>query len=309
VIPAWLLGDNAASLPVPVRTGGRPSFLEKTLGSAAALAEEAFLSDGPAQHTGLMQRLDPRCRLLTFLALIVTISLARSPWTVWGVYLCTLVPVLLSDGLSRSSCRRMCFGVPLFAALLALPSLCNLVIPGETAWLVARLGQSREIGPWRIPAEITVTRQGLHFATLLVGRVAASAALAALLAMTTPWNRLLQALRLFRVSPLFTLTLAMTYRYIAHLGWAVTDLHTARQSRTVRYASTGAEQRWVAARLGFLFGKSYRLSLAVHDAMLARGFTGEVKVSATPRFQGKDIAALSLVLLFCAGVILLERIK
>ena len=309
MIPAWLLGGNAAPLPVPVRTGGRPSFLEKTLGSAAALAEEAFFSDGSARRTGLLQHLDPRCRLLTFLALIVTISLARSPWTVWGVYLCTLVPALRSGGLSRSSCRRMWFGVPLFAALLALPSLCNLIIPGETAWLVARLGQSREIGRWHIPAEITVTRQGLHFAALLVGRVAASAALAALLALTTPWNRLLQALRLFRVPPLFVLTLAMTYRYIVLLTRSVAGLYTARRSRTVRYGASGAERRWVAGRLGFLFGKSYRMSLAVHDAMIARGFAGEVKAVEAPGFQKKDFAVLVLVMLCCAGIILLEGIN
>jgi cobalt/nickel transport system permease protein len=172
---------------------------------------------------------------------------------------------------------------------------------------VARLGQSREIGPWHIPAEIAVTRQGLHFAVLFVGRVAASAALAALLILTTPWNRLLQALRLFRVPPLFILTLAMTYRYIALLARTVTELHTARRSRTVRYADSSAERRWVAARLGFLFGKSYRLSLAVHDAMIARGFAGEVKALATPGFRVRDFAALFLVMLFCAGIMLLER--
>jgi cobalt/nickel transport system permease protein len=309
VIPAWLLCENAAPVPAPVRAGGRSSFLEKTLGSAAAIAEAAFFSETAVRRGGLLQRLDPRCRLLAFLALIVTISLAHSPQTVWGVYLCTLVPVFFSGGISHSFIRRMWLVVPVFAGLLALPSLCNLIIPGETAWVVARLGQSREIGPWHIPAEITVTRQGLHFAALFVGRVAASATLAALLTLTTPWNRLLQALRLFRVPPLFIMTLAMTYRYIALLARTVTELHTARQSRTARYGNAGAERRWVAARLGFLFGKSYRLSLAVHDAMIARGFAGEVKALAAPGFRVRDFAALLLVMLVCAGVILFERIN
>jgi cobalt/nickel transport system permease protein len=309
VIPAWLLCGNAAPVATPVRAGGRLSFLERTLGNAAALAGEVFFSDTPARRSGLLQRLDPRCLLLAFLALIVTVSLARSPRTVWGIYLCTLAPAFLSGGFNRPFIRRMWLVVPVFAALLALPSLCNLIIPGEAAWVVARLGQSREIGPWHIPAEITVTRQGLHFAALFVGRVAASAALAALLALTIPWSRLLQALRLFRVPPLLILTLAMTYRYIALLALTVTELHTARRSRTVRYGNVGAEQRWVAARLGFLFGKSYRLSLAVHDAMISRGFAGDVKASAAPRLQGKDFAAFFLVMLFCAGAVLLERIN
>jgi cobalt/nickel transport system permease protein len=294
-------------MAVPTGHGGRQSFLEKTLESTAAIAGELFFSDILAGRDGFFQRFDPRGRLLTVLALLVTVSLARSPLTVWGIYPLTILLALASGGLGGPFRCRLWLAVPLYAALLTLPATCNIIIPGEPLWVLARLGEGRAVGPWQVPAEIAVTRQGLQMAFLFVGRVAASVALASLLALTTTWSRILQAFRLFRVPPLFILTLTMTYRYVALLVRVVAELHTARKSRTVRYLAAGAERRWVAARLGYLFGKSYRLAREVHGAMVARGFAGEVSAQETGKLRGGDVAWLLLVLVSCAAVLIVER--
>jgi cobalt/nickel transport system permease protein len=306
VIPGWLAQGNPPCVPGAAGRGS-VSFLEKTIDAAAAFTAQTLLWDRYANRSGLLQRLDPRCKLAAILALIVAVSLLRTPSTVWGIWLTALVLARLSGIAPRFFLGRVVPFVLLFGALAALPALFNVITPGEPLWVVAGLGHSREIGPYHIPAELAVTRQGLLGGALFTGRVAASLSLALLLPLTTRWNELLRAFAAFRVPQLFILVLAMTYRYIALLVRTVAELHEARTSRTVRYLPTGVEQRWVASRMGYLFGKSYRLSQEVHDAMLARGFAGEVK-SLAPRKAGSvDIVWLFLVLIFCMAIIVLDR--
>lgn len=307
MIPSWLAEESATSRPVSGGRKRRGSILEKTLRAASGFVEEAFFSETSLGRTNLSQYLDPRTVLFAVLALILVISCARSPWTVWGIYLLATLMALFAGIVTRPAIMRNWLVVPLVATVIALPALCNVIVPGDPLWVVARLGESPAFGHWHFPAEITITRQGMRFAALFVGRVAASTALAALLTLTVPWNLLLQSLRLCRVPQLLVLVLAMTYRYLALLIRATADMHLARKSRTVRYVSAGAERLWVAARLGYLFSRSYRLSLEVHDAMVARGFTGESKALKALRIRGRDVAAALLVLLFCTALLLADR--
>lgn len=306
MIPSWLAQGNPPAMPGAAGSG-TASFLEKTIDAAAAFTAQTLLCDRHAGSAGLLQRIDPRCKLAAILALIVAVSLLRTPSTVWGVWLAALVLAHLSGIAPRLFLGRVVPFVLLFGVLVALPALFNVITPGEPLWVVARLGHSREIGPWHIPAVLAVTRQGLLGGALFTGRVAASLSLALLLPLTTRWNELLRAFAAFRVPQLFILILSMTYRYIVLLVRTVAELHEARTSRTVRYLPTGAEQRWVASRMGYLFGKSYRLSQEVHDAMLARGFASEVRSVEVFRASGRDYCWLTAAILVGVAIVVLDR--
>ncbi len=307
MIPSWLGKSNPAPAPTMRGDVGRVTFLEKTIAATAAFTESAFLNDSLADRHGLLQVVEPRCKLAAILALIITTSFARSPLVVWGIYGFTLFLAALSRVGGRLITRRVWLFVPLFAGVIALPAMCNVITPGEPLFVVTHLGKVREIGPYRIPAELTVTRQGLLSAALLVGRVAASVSLAGLLTLTTRWDRLLGALRLARVPQLFILTLAMTYRYLALLVGTAAEMHEARLSRTVRYLSSGKERQWVASRMGFLFRKSWCLSQEIHAAMLARGFDGEIRTLDPQRVTGRDVSFLAAMLAVCGGMMAVDR--
>ena len=81
----------------------------------------------------------------------------------------------------------------------------------------------------------------------------------------------------------------------------------ARKSRTVRYLSTGAEQRWVAGRIGYLFRKSFQMSQDVHDAMLSRGFAGEFAALALPRPGYADYLCCLVALVFCCVLLAVDH--
>ena len=73
-------------------------------------------------------------------------------------------------------------------------------------------------------------------------------------------------------------------------------MYVARTARTVTASTdTRSGRRFVAASAGALFGKSHALSEEVYMAMVARGFTGEVRTLDRPGLSRLDVA-------WCVGV-------
>jgi len=242
------------------------------------------------------------------LALIVCVSLMMSPVTIWGLYLFVLLLVAASSVPLLFFIKRVWLFIPLFSAMIVIPALFNVVTPGEPLWTMAHLSRSHDFGPWHIPEAISITRQGLLSATTFIGRVAASVSLAVLLTLTTRRSDLLQALGVLRVPQIFILILGMTYRYIILLVQAVQNIHIARRSRTLRYGTAAAEQRWVASRMGCLFKKSWLMSQEVQRAMLSRGFSGEVRVISAFKAGNCDYAWCLFIAIICTAVLVADHL-
>jgi cobalt/nickel transport system permease protein len=186
------------------------------------------------------------------------------------------VVALVIASASRLSIRFFVARVALqlvFTGIVVLPATLNLVTPGT---IVVPLGD------W-FGGPVGLTAEGLESAGLIVMRAAVSIALVVLLTLTTPWARLLAALRSLRVPTTVILVLAMAYRYLFHLLTTVDDMYTARTARTVdRDVGLAAGRRFVAASAGAVFGKAHALSEEVYRAMVARGFTGDTVVRRLP---------------------------
>ena len=137
---------------------------------------------------------------------------------------------------------------------------------------------------------LTATRAGLGAAGIFVLRVGVSVSLAVLLVLTTRWADILKSLRFFRVPTIFVLILGMTYRYIFLLLHTVNGMFEARKSRIVARTS-GKEQRWwIVSSMSVLMSRSFRMSDEVYQAMLARGFTGQIRTLTDYRMTLPDWA-------------------
>jgi energy-coupling factor transporter transmembrane protein EcfT len=90
----------------------------------------------------------------------------------------------------------------------------------------------------------------------------------------------------------------MTLRYLMLLSQVVQEMCLAKKSRTLRVGKTRAEQRWVAGQMGTLFKWSMQLSVQVHQAMVARGYRGEVRILSSFHIRKRDY----LWAAFCAGL-------
>ena len=307
MIPDWLAQD-CSSIPLPVPSHrGRSGFVEKTIGNASHFLKDAIVSEAVARRSGLLQALDPRIKLITTLAIIVSVSIMRSPLIIWGVYGFTLLLAVASSVSLLFFIKRVWLFIPLFSAVIVVPALFNVVTPGEPVWTVFHLSRGYDIGPYHIPDTIAVTRQGVLTAVTFIGRVSASVSLAVLLTLTTLWSELLQALRVLKIPRIFILILGMTYRYIILLVHTVYDIHVARKSRTIQYGSTASEQRWVASRMGYLLKKTYTISQDVYNAMLSRGFSGDVRTLNASSIRGYDYAWSLFVLFICVVALVVDH--
>ncbi len=272
--------------------------LDRTMKALTGLFEAFFFSESYAREKGILQELDARVKLLSFLLLVIVVSLLHSIPLIYGVYVLTLILAFASKIKTAYFMGRIWLTISLFIGMIALPATLNVFTPGETVIHLYSLGQAHQIGPYYIPAEIAISRQGLSTALLLIGRVATSMALVLLLTLTTPWTDLLKALRSVRIPRIYVQTLSMTLRYLLLLCQIVRETHIAKKSRTIRAGRTPAEQKWVAGQVGTLFKRSMQLSAEVHRAMVARGFQGDVLLLSVFRIRRRDYAWMAL----CIGI-------
>src|SRR5205085_11223625 len=94
-----------------------------------------------------------------------------------------------------------------------------------------------------------ITAQGLRSAGFLVLRAQSAATLSAVLVMTTPWPRVLRALRVFRVPAVFVVILGFTYRYIFLLLETASDMAEARSARTIGVLEPADRRRIATASI------------------------------------------------------------
>ena len=297
--PDWLLRQQVGLCPCGcVGRRRRGSFVGRTLDGGAALLRQAMFSDEVATGRGLLQRVEPRVKLLTIVGLLVAVGLLHTLPVLLACYLATL-PLAAASGLRvRYFLKRVWLFIPVFTGLVVLPATLSVITPGEvvlTLW------------HWHGQPE-GFTAQGLHGAGLIVTRVATSISLVVLLTLTTPWNRLLAALSALGVPRIFVLVIGMSYRYVFLLLGTVTDMFTARRARTVaRPADVAEGRRFVAATAGTVFGKAHQLSEEVHQAMVARGFRGEARTLAADRAGVADLLWAAGAVAVAVAALVLDR--
>ena len=293
--PPWLTRPEVGLCPcgcIGKRTNG--NYVSKTITGAAGVMQHAVFADDLSRAPGILQRIDPRVKLGGLLALLITTSLTHNIAVLVGLYAVTLV-------LAGWSCipigffvKRVWLFIPIFTAIIVLPATLNVITPGE---IVIPLGS------W-FGHPVGVTAQGLWGAALLTIRVAVSVSLVVLVTLTTSWTRLLAAMRALLVPRMFVAVFALAYRYLFHLLGAVTDMYLARRARTVRAEGHASGRRFVAATGGALFGKAHHLSGEVHEAMIARGYTGDVRTLDPPAMTAADaVAALTIAVVIASTLV------
>lgn len=270
-------------------------FLDKTVSDITHALERSIFSEEHARLSGVLQQIDPRVKLIALLGLIVVVALLRHLPVILGSYFLALVLAAVSQLPLRSFLKRTLIGIPLFAAVVALPSL--FMIPGQEL-----IGFQLTEG-----VRLAISDNGLHSAALLVARVAASVSLALLLVLTTRWADLLKSLQALHVPQAFVMVLGMTYRYLFLLLHLTNDMFLARASRTVGRTTGGQDRRWVAATGGALVGKSLKMSEDVYMAMVSRGFAGEIRSIDNFKTRDGDWLFAGMVLVLASVALMVDR--
>jgi cobalt/nickel transport system permease protein len=250
-------------------------WLEHSLAGIASSIERAVFTEELARQPGWLQGLDPRAKIGMFLVVVIAASATTSLAVLIGLYAASLLVARLSRLPFDFFVKRVWLGIPFFAGIVVLPSL--FMVPGPRLFEVA-LG----------PLHIGVSAPGVWGAVVFVARVGVNVSLAVMLVLTTPWADLLKSMHALKVPSVFVLVLSMGYRYIFLFLHTVNGMFEARKSRVVARLGGGEDRRWITRSMGALMSRSFKLSNDVYAAMLARGFSGEIRAYSRFRMHIRD---------------------
>jgi cobalt/nickel transport system permease protein len=150
------------------------------------------------------------------------------------------------------------------------------------------------------PLTVTITDAGVRDFLTIALKSWVSVQVALLLAFTTPFHDLVDALRELRLPRVMVGIISFMYRYLGVLGDETSRMLRARASRSAAVAgrSAGGPLRWRAAvaggMVGSLFLRSYERSERIYGAMQARGFDGELRYLPGPPLRRVELVAFGL---------------
>ena len=265
------------------------SFLTGNISSFTQALESIVVTEDLCRAPGLLQGLDPRVKVITLVLFIILVGLAQSLPVLILIFVFALLCVLLSKIPRFIFLKRLFIFIPIFTAVIAIPAL--FITPGIP--LLSLAGKT------------IITEQGARTAGFLVMRVVDSLSLGLLLILTTPWTKLLTALRWMRLPSLIVAVLGMTYRYIFLLLHTTNAMFMARRSRIIGGLSGNENRRWLGRALVTTMLKSQYLSEEVYLAMLSRGYQGEVYILSDLTMRRRDYlwvafsVVAALIMLWC----------
>lgn len=246
----------------------------------------------------LIHDLDPRIKVLVTIAFII--SNAILPDGAWIAFVLAWVFVLFADALSglgiSFTFRRSFIALPF--ALAAITVLFS--IPGEPLFTFRLL-----------MSNLTITDAGLLRFVSIVIRSWLSVQMAILLVATTEFPKIVHALNHLRVPTILTVIISFLYRYLFVLADEVLRMLRARQARSAAATgkNPGGNVLWRASIAGHMAGqlflRSYERSDRIYNAMLSRGYKGELMTIHPHHFHTSDwlIGVVSILVLILMQIV------
>lgn len=264
-------------------------FIERSLAGALSFLKGSIFADECASGAGFLQSLDPRIKAVSFLILIMTAIFTKNIAVVLILYVLCLVLAYFSNVHIGYFLKRTWIFIPLFSLFIAVPAIFSIFTPGDPAFIINLSG-----------VKLIVTKQGLFGAMLFVSRVVTSVSFMVLLSITTRHFALLRALRVFGIPQVFVMTIGMCYRYIYFFLEVIENTYLAIKSRVGSRLHYKRGQRIVAWNMSSLWHRSYHLNQDVYDAMLSRGYMGDVHTINDFRTSARDWIWLVASTVMCA---------
>ena len=258
----------------------------------------SFLLDRFASSDSPIHRLDPRVKVLSaVLAIFSNVFIGDGKWlafaVVWLLILfvtqqATLNPIVLL--------KRSLIAIPF--SLVAITLLFTVDGNALFSWEIATF-------------TLSATDAGLTRFLTIVIRSWLSVQIAILLTMTTKLPDILHALRHLKVPTILVSIIAFMYRYLQVLIDEAQRLLRARASRSAAVSGhkSGGSLRWRAKVAGNMVGqlllRSFERSDRVYNAMVSRGYRGEMLTMNAHHMRSKDWGFLGLCVI---GIVLVQGI-
>lgn len=229
-----------------------------------------------------LHSLDPRIKVIVTIAFILSNALLPDDaWIAFALAWAILIFANAASGLGVGFTFKRSF-IALPFALVAVTVLFS--IPGKPV-------TSFNVLMWHL----TITDAGLLRFISIVIRSWLSVQMAVLLVAVTEFPKIVHALTHLKVPAIITVIISFLYRYLFVLTDEVMRMLRARQSRSaaapgVRSGGSVAWRAQIAGHMaGQLFLRSYERSDRIYNAMLSRGYKGELMTIHPHHFHRHDV--------------------
>lgn len=242
-------------------------------------------------RTSPIHQLDPRVKLVLTLAFIFTTALTPvGAWPVYILLLAIIVSIILLSNLG--------LGYVWGRAILAFPfvlAAVPIIFTAPEPYLA-----EIPLGQWTL----TISATGLERFLSIAFKSWISVQAAIVLAASTPFPNLLIAMRAIRIPRLLVSIFSLMWRYLFILADEVLRLNRARAARSGQAegstAKTGGSLVWRArvtgGMAGNLFLRAFERSDRIYNAMLSRGYDGEIRSTPLPRLDSSQLAIMTAAL-------------
>jgi cobalt/nickel transport system permease protein len=249
-----------------------------------------------------VHELDERVKLILIIGFILATSL--TPDGVWAAYILLFSLLLSAELLSGLGVmyflKRSLIAFPFFLAIIPL----LFTTPGAEAFQLT-------LGNW----VIHISRSGLIACASVMMKSWFSVQAAVILASTTKFPHLLQAMRQIHIPSLLVTMIGMMWRYLFVLVDEAMRLMRARDARSgepIDGNKRGNSLTWRAKVTGGMVGNIFLRSLErsdrIYTAMSSRGYDGEVRSLPGKPLQPRSWAVLGLGLAVLLGILFLGLI-
>ena len=248
-----------------------------------------------------VHNLDPRLKVIVTIAFILSNALLPDgAWIAFGLGWLFLLAASAISGLGIGFTFKRSF-IALPFTLAAITVLFS--IPGQPVTTFRFL-------LW----DLTITDAGLLRFVSIVIRSWLSVQMAILLVAVTEFPKIIHALTHLRVPAILTTIISFLYRYLFVLVDEVIRMLRARQARSAAAPGlrSGGSVRWRARIAGHMAGqlflRSYERSDRIYNAMLARGYKGELMTIHPHHYQRSDLWIGGLCLLMLVAMQIAGRL-
>ena len=247
----------------------------------------AHFLDPYQEGDSLIHRLDARVKFILTLVFILTTALA--PISAWPVFILLFSLVLAIEVLSGLGVSFVLKRSVLAAPFVISAAPLLFTIPGDALATIPGLN-------W------ILSLQGLERFLSLSLKSWISVQAAIVLSATVTFPNLLLAMRALRIPRLLVAVFGLMWRYLFVLVDEVLRLMRARAARSgesgIPGARAGGSLVWRArvtgGMAGSLFLRGFERSDRIYNAMLSRGYDGEVRSFPLPPLSTTDRLALFL---------------
>jgi len=273
------------------------AFIDKTIQKLVRIIQLNYQQLYTSKRKIFLAKISTKTRLLIFICFILLISFSAS------IRFELLIGTVILLANLFTSCnfvilyRRILFFTFLFGFLIAFPSSLNLINRGEVIFPIFKLSREHDFWIYHIPAVIGFTVEGLKGMSLLILRVFNSISLSFLLINITPFNDIIKGLKLFRIPDSLLMILTLTYIYIIILSNSVVESYLAMKARILGRMNNKEVQNLIAGRISHIFKMSKRHFEKTYQAMLSRGYSGEVILMQRENMTRVDYLVLTIAVM------------